>query len=343
MADLVYPTNAQLGLVAQELVTRLTKDRPVFSFFPIVNKDTSDVMWEQRDIYTGLMAVRGLNGEPGRVTLTGGKRFIMPAGVYGEYVPVDEKQLTERRQYGDLMARPVNVTDLVRESQDILLKRRLDRQEQQIWTLLVTGTFSVLRDNVLMHTDSYTTQTFSSSVPWATIATATPLADFRAVQLLARGYSVSFGPSATAYMNLTTYNRMISNTNASDLGGRRLAGLAPVNGPMQLNQLMMMDGLPKIEIYDQGYVADGSGPGSLTQFIPDNKIVVIGNRLDGDPVGEYVQTRNASNPGMAPGPYTMVIDKLASDGPPRTIFVHDGFNGGTAIYHPSAIVVMTVS
>lgn len=340
MADLIYPTNAQLGLVAQELLPRLEADRPVFSFFPTTNAETSNVEWEQLDIYTGLMAVRGLNGQPGRVILPGGKRFAMPAGVYGEYVPVDEKQLTERRQWGDQMARPVDITDLVRKAQDLLLKRRLDRIEQQIWLLLVTGTFSVIRDNVIMHTDSYTTQSFSSAVPWSTIATSTPLADFRAVQLLARGLSVSFGPSATAYMNLVTYNRLISNTNASDLGGRRLAGLAPVNGPGQLSQLMMMDGLPQIAIYDQGYIPDGST--TLTTYIPDNKVVVVGNRTDNDPVGEYIYTRNATNPGMAPGPYTMVIDKLQNEGPPRTVEVHDGFNGGTAIYHPSAIVVMSV-
>jgi len=340
MADLIYPTNAQLGLVAQELVPRITAARPCFSFFPIVNKETANVEWEQRDNYTGLMAVRGLNGQPARVNLVGGKRYAMPAGVYGEYVPVDEKQLVERRRWGDITATPVDITDLVREAQDLLLKRRIDRMEQQIWTLLIAGTFSVVRDNVIMHTDSYTTQTFSASVPWATIATATPLADFRAVQLLARGLSVSFGTSATAYMNQVTFNRMISNTNASDLGGRRLAGLAPVNGPTQLNQLMMMDGLPNIEIYDQGYLPDGGG--AFIPYIADNKVVVIGQRLDNDPVGEYIYTRNATNPGMAPGPYTMVIDRLQNEGPPRTVEVHDGFNGGTAIYHPAAVVVMSV-
>lgn len=338
MADLVFPTNQQLALINQELVPELARQRLVFSFFPMLDKETHLVEWEQRDNYVGLQQVRGLNGDPARVQRVGSSKFAMQPGIYGEYIPIDEVDLTTRRQLGTF-GTPIDITDLVREAQDQLLGRRLDRIEKIGWDLLVNGTFSVLRDNVILHTDTYTTQTFTSGPAWSSVATATPIADFRAVQLLARGLSVSFGPAARAIMNQTTFNTLLSNTNSADLGGRRLQGLMPVNGPQQLNILLGAEGLPSVEVYDQGYLNDS---GVFTLFIPDNRIVVLGQRRDNDPIGAYVMTRNANNPGMAPGAYMKVVDNGDRE-VPRRIAVHDGHNGGPVLYHPAAIVVMDVS
>jgi hypothetical protein len=312
-------------------------NRPIFNIFPIRSVETHNLEWEQKDNYVGLQQVRGLNGQPGRVKMIGGKRFIMSPGVYGEYIPIDEKVLTERRQWGNPLA-PIDIIDLVREAQDQLLGRRLDRIEQIGWTLLSTGTFSVAQNNVVMHTDAYTPQTYGAGVVWATIATSTPLADFRAVQLKGRGISVNFGAQATAYMNRTTLNQMLSNTNAVDLAGRRVAGLASVEGLDDLNKLMAKDDLPNIQIYDEGYLNDA---GTFQLFVPNNKVIVVGQRRDGDPLGEYRMTRNANNPQMESGPYMLVVDNQGRE-VPRQIQVHDGHNGGPVMFHPGAVVIMTV-
>jgi hypothetical protein len=337
MPDFVYPSSIVLQQIAQELAPRLEANRRIFDILPIVNADSYILEWEQRDNYLGLQQIRGLNGDPPRVKQTGAKRYMMQPGAYGEFKLIDEMQLTVRRPYGTLGNAPIDVTDLVREAQDHLLQRRLDRIESIGWTLLASGTFSVAQGNVVMQTDSYTMQTFAASVPWATIATATPLADIRAIQLKSRGYSVNFGAQATMYMNRTTFNAMLSNTNQADLGGRRGAGLQTINGPAQLNELLALDDLPNIVVYDDGYIDD---TGTFQLFVPNNKVIVVGARRDGDPVGEYRMTRNANNQGMAPGPYMRVVDD--PDRIPRSIEIHDGHNGGPVLYHPAAIVVATV-
>lgn len=336
MADLVYPSNIQLSQVAQELIPRLLADRPVFDMFPTENVDSHLIEWEQKDNYTGLQQVRGLNGQPSRVKPVSGKRYLMVPGVYGEFIVIDELQLTTRRPFGSF-AGAINVTDLVLEAQNKLLGRRYDRIESQIWTLLATGTFSVSDGTSVLHTDSYTTQTYSAGTVWATAATSTPLADLRAVQLKARGLSVNFGAAAKMYMNRTTFNQMLNNTNAADIGGRRVAGLMTINGPQAMNQVLMADDLPSLVIYDQGYLDDTN---TFQLFIPNNKVIVVGARRDGDPVGKFLFTRNANNPDLGPGPYMRVVDD--DDELPRTLEVHDGFNGGLALYHPQAAVVMTV-
>lgn len=336
MVDFIYPSAIELRQVAQELVPRLAANREAFKIFPIQSVDTNILEWEQKDNYTGLQQVRGLNAMPTRVKMVSGKRYLYTPGAYGEFSLIDERQITERRPWGTF-AGSINITDLVREAQDKLLQRELDRQELTIWTLLATGTFSVSDFSAVLHTDSYTTQTYSAGVTWATVATATPLADLRAVQLKSRGYSVNFGAQARAYMNRTTLNAMLSNTNAADLGGRRLAGLSSINSLEQANQLFMMDDLPTVVPYDLGYIDD---TGTFQLFIPNNKVIVIGARTDGDPVGEYRLTRNANNPDSGPGSYDKVVDD--PNRVPRSIEVHRGHNGGVVIYHPAAVVVMTV-
>lgn len=340
MPEFVFPTNAELNEIAQDLLPRLEADRPVFRIMPITTPDAFLVMWEQEDSYVGLQQVRGLNGQPPKVSKLGVKRFQMQPGVYGEFVPIDEVELTVRRQYGTF-GTPINISDLVMRAQRQLLVRRLDRVESLLWTLLTTGTFAVSGSGAtgsVLHTDTFALQTFTSSVPWGTVATATPLADLRAVQLLARGHSVRFDQSSEAYINRVTLNKLLSNTNATDLAGRRAAGLSTIDGLDQVNKLLTMDGLPNLVPYDEGYLNDA---GTFVPFIADNTLAVIGRRTDGAPIGNYQMVRNANNPDLAPGAYMKVIDKGEQE-VPRSIEVHDGHNGGPTIAFPSAIVKMSV-
>jgi hypothetical protein len=341
VATYTYPSAAELREIEQDLIPTLTQDDPIFQFFPFEEVNADVLLWEQRDNYRGLQQIRGMNGEPTYVKPVGLKRYRMVPGVYGEFMDCDEEEMTRRAAPGSFTDF-ITIDDLVMERQQQLLLRRVQRVKLIAWTLIATGTFSVSAiaptPAIVMQTDTYTLQTFTASPVWATSATATPLADFRAVQLLARGHSVDFGQAAVAYMNQATFNSFISNTNTSDLFGRRTAGLGTFNNITQTNELLAGDNLPRIVVYDGGYL-DNSGTFQL--FIPNNKVVVVGKRPAGQPVGAYRFTRNVNNLETGVGPYTRVVDH----GPlkiPRKIEVHDGHNGGPVLYFPSAVVVMTV-
>jgi len=336
----IYPTNLELSLIEQDLLPVLINDDPVFTHFPITKVDSHELAWEAYDSFRGLQGVRGLNGDPTRVQAIGARRFKMEPGVYGEFAIIDEHTLTARRPMGQFTG-PVNITDLVREKQDQLLNREINRIRTVIWTLLSTGTFSVLGvDGQIMHTDRYQLQTAVSSVPWNVPANATPLADFRAVQLLSRGTSCQFDSGATAYMNRTTFNWLVTNTNVNDIAGRRVTGLLSPLNKEEINKILLGEGLPQVEIYDDGYYDDN---GVFQLFIPDHTVVVIGRRTNGSRLGEYRMTRNANNPNMEPGSYINVVDSITTGNPvPRTIAVHRGHNGGPVIFHPNGVVVMSV-
>jgi len=338
MADLVYPTSIELKEIAQQFLPRLARDREIFKIMPMVEVDQAYLAWEQLDNFKGLMQFRGYNGQPATVAPTGQVRYLVAPGVYGEQSYIDEKQITERRKIGTF-DQPIDISDLTAIETNKLTQRALDRMEWIGWTLLTGGSFSVLdTTGAVAHTDSYPIRQYTAAVGWGTPATATPLADLRAVKLLRRGYSVDFS-RAPAYANSTTVNKMLSNTNSADLYGRRVTGLATANNLTGVNSLYMNDGLPNIVEFDDGYYDDN---GVFHLFIPDNKVVVVGNRPAGQPVADFAMTRNASNPGAAPGMYFDVIDDFASKGPPRSVSVHCGFNGGPRIYFPSAVILMNV-
>lgn len=340
MSDFLYPTTTELITINQTLLPNLEAQRLPFApggFFPIRTVDQHYLEWEQRDNYTGLQAARGLNGKPSMVRPIGGQRFQVEPGVYGEYQTIDERELTIRRPWGQFNG-PINISDLVREKQDHLLQRRLDRVEKICWDLLFNGTFSVPGPNgSILHVDSFQTQTFAAGIPWTTLATSTPLADLRTVQLLSRGYSVNFGSQAKLIINRTTAIALLGNQNAVDLGGRKTSFATMGNNLAQVNELLSLDDLPNFVIYEGGYLDEG---GTFRLFVPNGKALLVGARRDGDVVGEYRMTRNVNNPNMAPGAYTRVIDD--PDEIPRTVIVHDGHNGGPVLYYPSAVVVLTV-
>lgn len=341
MAVYQYPENRELQLIEQDLMPVLLLDDPVFQFAPIVEVDNHLLEWEQEDNYFGLQQLRGLNGQPGNVRAVGGKLYRAEPGVYGDFGTIDEEELTRRRQWGTF-ATPVNVTDIVRMRQDQLLSRRLTRIRFVLWKLLTAGQFTVTTRHGVTYTDAYTPQTYNAST-WGTPSTATPLADFRAAQLLSRGHSVSFGAGATAFMNRATANNLLANTNAADLGGKRTSGLANILSMTEVNNVLGGEDLPRIVIHDDTYQDDAN---ATQLFIPNGVVVIIGRRASGARIMDYAMTRNANNPDSAPGPYVAVVDH-ASDGPgkqvPPVIEVHDGHNGGPRLYLPSSIIIMDVS
>lgn len=338
MTTYQYPDNSELQLLDRELAAVLTLDNPLFEVMPIVEVNSHDLLWDIPNNITGLTNLRGLNGQPGNVTRLGANRFRVRPGVYGEFGTIDEDEMTRRAELGTYNV-PVNVDDLVREIQDQITNRRVSLITKIGWLLLSTGTFSIANTHSgIVHTDTFDPQDYNAST-WGTVNTATPLADFRAVQLLSRGKGVSFGANAKAFMNRTTFNYLVANTNASDLAGKRQSGLAQPLSLSDINTVLLGEGLPQIVIMDDGYLNDS---GTFVSFIADNKVVVVGARPGGAKIADFAMTRNANNPGVAPGAYMFVKNRVGETVPP-TIEVHGGFNGGPRLYYPNAVVIMDVS
>lgn len=344
----IYPTAAEFSEIEQELITEGRTGRVGFDILPVETADTFKIRWAQKDNYYGLQQLRGLDGAPSKVQRIGTKVFEYEPGVFGEYEVVTETELSTRAENLNMLTANIKIGDIIGEIDRQLLGRENDRMEASIWTLLTTGTISIsLAGSAagIGYLDTYTLQTYSPT-GWAS-GSATPILDFQYVQQHgeASGISVNFGIGAKAYMNGFTANLLINNGNAADLDGRRGMYGATLNNMKDIANYFAGQGLAEPVVYDRGYQATTVKQSSFTKFIPNNKVVFVGQRPNNAAVGNYKMCRNMVN-GGTPGSYRFIKDTYQPTNAPKqvppSIEVHRGHNGGPTIYYPSAVLVMTV-
>lgn len=333
----IYPSAQEIEVIQRELSPVLQAGRPIFEIMPIRTYGAPLIKWEQGDNYKGLQQVRGLGGKPARVSMEGSKTYVMEPGYYGEFIPLDETIMTLRRPLGHLTGK-VDVSDLVGEAVEKLQVRKFDRLEVLGWAAL-QGTISVLGPNgTILHSDTFPVQTGSVSIEWDQYATATPMADFMAWKLLARGKGCSFGRGAKAYMNAVTANYMRRNTNPNDLGGKRVGTGSTLSSIGDVNRIFDEGDLPMIVEYEGGYTNEA---GTWVNHIPNGKVIIVGQRSGLQTPCDYVMTPNLSaDPTGNQYEYSRVISKDQEI--PVGIDVHNGHNGGPRIQYPGSVINATV-
>lgn len=337
--DYEYPTTKELRAINPEKIQELTRVRPTFSIFPITESKYFTLEWEIKDNWRGFQQLRGLNGEPSYVKMVGEKAYSAQPGAYGEYMTVDEKMMTLRAQSAR-SGEPIDIGDLVVERQDYLNYRELELIEYIHWKALLDGQFSFVGPTGATYGDQFPIQTAAFS-DWSDLANATPIKDLLGLKTLSSGKSISFGSGALVFANSVTIANLLRNRNANDLGGQLAissGGVKPVKSLGEINTVLASHNLPAIVEYDEGYIAEDTG--TFTKWIPNDVLSIVGQRTNGDKLGEYRMTRNAQNPDLAPGRYEKVIDR-GEDRVPRIIEVHRGHNGGLVIFYGSAIVAAT--
>jgi hypothetical protein len=306
----IFPHNRELNRIAPDKIARMAQNRLGFTISPMRNVNASLIQWEQPDNVFGLQQLRGLDGAPTVVKPVGVKPYSYIPAVYGEFMTITETELTTRAGSTSVDV-PIDVSDFVVQRQDQLLVRELDRIEAIIWTFLTTGTATVtLPGGSTGWTETFAIQTYTASPTWATVATAVPLLDFRAVALLGAGKGVEFRRRRQRLHEPHTLNSLLATpTPATCTASGRRTG-ATFNSQGDINRVLLDQDVPTVNVYDEGYY-DASN--TFVRFIPNNKVVVIGQRNAGEKILEYVKTINANNPNRAPGSYSFVVDRANAE------------------------------
>lgn len=339
-----YSNPATLRQVAADLLISLTMDDPIFQILPIRPHNRTKLRWKIKDNPRGLTALRGLGGEPSRVNRLGEQWFEATPGIFGEYMTLDEGELMNRGgSIPEGMDVPISVNDMIMEDKETLMQRYVNRLRQMGWVLLLEGTQSIsLSTGGIGYTAQYDQEVVTPAIPFTTLATAIPLREFQKLQeTYGRGSSTVFDNRATAWMNSKTSNLFLNNTNAADLGGKRVAANGSLNSVTEVNRILLDANVPQIRTYDGGYLDDD---GNFQIAIPDNRVIVVGARPNGETPGEFQLTKNVLNSGDAPGVYSFVDDRTKGPNktvPPR-IDTHCGFNGGHAMTRPGQIIKLVV-
>ena len=345
-----YPDSFVLTRISQNLQIKATLEDPIFKILPLKNVNAAKLRWLLRDNFRGLMQIRGMGGEPTRRNKTGQTMFEENPGVFGEYMTIDEMEMTNRAAWTlpsnegmSDFATPADISGLVVTAHEELKIAEIQRIRQMAWGYCINHTLTLpLPDGGAGLNISYSGQTLTlaGAALFSAPTTSTPLAVLRSLQpTYGFGTSTEFKGGATAWMNTATKNNIMQNANSADLFGRRLSNGATVNDVSGFNQILLDNDVPKIMTYDQGYIDD---TGTFNLYLPTNTILVVGQRPDGETPGVFQMTRNMNNPNGAPGPYALVED--FTSGPAKTvppkIVVHDGFSGGPVIERPSQMITI---
>lgn len=333
------PTNAEMQTLQQDLMPRFINGRLAYNLLPFKESDFAQIIFHEPDIFRGMQNWRGLD-KPTRTVRDhwnpyGSMRAVEP-GYWGESDCISEAFLTRAAQPGTCME-VIDLTEHIVRRQERLLERRYNRIEFNIWQALIFGKYEALSDSgQVMEQQFFNVQQVSSIVPWSDPLLSTPMADFRCIKLRGRGTSASFGPTANAYMNAVTANCLFRNLNPVDIGKSALTACCTWQGLDVINQQFAAQELPKLHIYDEGFVDEN---GNFFPYLPDGYVAILGTRPGNVPLGHYWLTRNAVGCAISSGFWTKLVDTCDRE-VPRRISLYDGHNGGPAIEYPKAVIVL---
>lgn len=334
-----YPTAAEFQRLQMDLMPRYTQGRLAFELLPFKNTDFPQITFERPDIFRGLQQWRGLDKPTQHVRDNWnpfGNLVSVEPSYWGEHDHISEEFMTRAAMPGACNTM-MDISEIVAKRQMRLLERRYNRIEFLIWQALVFGKYEAVAPNgQIMHNATYAIQQVTAGIPWSDIEFSTPLADFRCIQLRGRGTSADFGQCATAYMNRVTANCLFKNRNPNDVGKAGLTACCTFMGLDMVQAQFAAQGLPKLEIYDQGYVDEAE---NFHPYIPDGYVVIIGCRPGNERIGNFWYTRNAVGCSITSGPWQKLVDTCDRE-VPRRVTLYDGFNGGPAIAYPRAVIVL---
>jgi hypothetical protein len=332
------PDESEVREVASELTRQMTMDRIIFKYLPILRVQSTVITWRQRHLLTGMMQLRGINGDAPEITPVGDDEFTATPGYYAEAITLNERELLKLVGAGRTEG-TVDLTEMMARNTEDLVGRRVTVQEYTAWKLLTEGAFMIAGQNgQVKHKMSFTLSTFNALVPWATHATATPLADLRETKLKFRGSSTVWDQKGGLLMNQVTVNDLLANTNANDLGGRRVTMGATSNSVEDINKILLGEGIPPITVVEDGYWSEDQQTFNL--FVADGKFSAIGRRTDGAPIGYVAETIAAQND-YQPGDFT-TVERDDKKTPPKVKTTH-GFNGGPVLDFPLGVVAGDVA
>jgi hypothetical protein len=322
----------KLRKLMQLYLPRAMESRELLKLFPLTKVNETQLIYERRQVETGLQAARGLGGPTGPVRKPGLDQFKVSPGYYGDFYSITEQELTDLRDSGRWDDFENYDSQAARGTQH-LTRRFLDRCEYSIASLITTGGFQALSaQGVVYHQDVFNIPINTPPTLFSDLTGSTPLNYIRdLIPTLELGKSVSF-QKGYILCSRPTANLILKNQNAADLNGRRLQYGQTINNLEDMNEFLLSNDLPPLRVYDKGYYSDppGSAP-TFNRFLTNGMMVAVGVREDGEQLGEYRLTRAAQNEKGSPGEWYQVEDRRQKD--PCQVILRAGHNGGPVAYY----------
>ena len=317
----------------------------LLKLFPLTKRDEWQLVYERLWMMTGLQNARGEGGPTGPLPRQGLDQLAVDPGMYGDHGEITEMEANKLREVGDIAAFQGLTRQLDRITRN-LTDRYINRLQYNIALMLINGTFTANdatgREQIR---EIYNIPQYTPGDYFDDLAGSTPLAYLRnLIPKLELGVSVNFRQGAML-MSRPTANLFVNNANSADLGGKRLNIGSTINSVEDVNKILVTNDLPQIEVIDDGYYPNPPStgrPSNFQRFFTNGKVVLVGAREDGEPIGEYRLCRAIQNGvGSKPGEWYKFKDN--TDQHPWNMVAYMGHNGGPVPYYPEAIAVVNAA
>ncbi len=247
------------------------------------------------------------------VTLPGVRVYRVAPGYYGNKTQIRESQVVKMREPGTAN-KPVAMDELMNYYMLYFSTMAGSLIRNTTANLLINGTFTNTTTDATNNTSNgseihtYTIENYRTLSPandgntgpswFLDPINAKPVNDQLYWQnFLQLGTSTSFGNDSTLLTQQTTIVDLLKTTQIQQVYRDKYG--SSITGPEGVNMLQQGFGLPKFEIYNEGYnptLADVQAQdlSAFTRFIPHGALIWCGKRKEGQQVGAMKFTRNAN-------------------------------------------------
>lgn len=331
---LAFPSTQEITHIVRNTITD-TSRYVGGTFCPLVDVYSRRIEVDVLDAVTGMTAPHNLNAPPAMVKkLSGQSTKIMATGYWKEAYRIDEEELLFAREEGTYNKRAGRLRVIRRTAE---LNTRLEtRMEWLRWQPLVNGKLDVNENNVKYTVDYKIPSKNKPNIDWSD-PNHDVISDIEDLLLIYRGTGAK---GRTVYINHGVAKALALNEKVRQLLSRSQYAntLSPRTILAAMNMLF-----PELEwkLYDEGY---GDDKGEFQSFLPDNKLVILGQGAPGEKLMDFATTISLANGGMdnpQPGKFGMVVDKSMEVNPFVDITV--GIYGLPRVYHPNWIVSANIT
>lgn len=326
------------------LIQQDASKKKLLQIFPLTPANEWKLVYERLQVGVGLQGGRGVGGELSPVPKRGIDQMAVDPGMFGDKYVITEDELNKLRDVGDLTK--FSTYDKQVNWGTIDMKdRAIHRYCVNIANMLLNGvcrsTNAIGRE---VDVQVYNIPQYTPSTLFSDLASATPLRYLRdLIPALELGVSANFR-DGSMLMSRPTANLILNNSNAADLGGKRLAAGSTFNSIEDVNKILAANDLPTIETVDDGYYpgpVQSGRPSNFTRYFTNGKILLAGKRDDGAPLGEYRLCRAMQNAGGKGGEWYTVEDNTQRA--PWNLILNMGHNGGAVPFYPEGFAVINAA
>ncbi len=307
---------------------------------PITENYFQEVEYDEIYGSQGMTRAHALDGEPALVKFPKVVKKKFSPAYFKEVHRIYESDILKLRQLGESDQQRITAQQMIAVGLDNLNGRLENRIEWMRWQALLTGGVSINENGINVEADygiPSDNLNKAVSVSWETLASSKPIDDIMSVQQDFVGTGFRLG---RIIMNGSTAQLLcLSDDTKSYYQGAGIeVRLMP--GNIEESFLGLFPGVT-IEVYDEGYEDED---GNFQKFIPDNKVVFMGQSMPGEIMDVVsVPSLHSANGEPQPGKFAFVINNSGQQEANPHYDIVAGIYCLPRVKRPEAVMVMDVT